>query len=192
MIASLQGMFVGADAISGSIIVTVGGIGYRVYVPQTLLHRPPGHEIALHTHLLVREDVMALYGFESASELALFETLLTVSGVGPRVALAILSTLNADNLRNAVATDKPEILTRVPGIGKKTAQKILFELKDKLAIGLDAIPAGGFDDTNADVIDALVALGYSIVEAQSAVQALPPDAPPEVEERIRLALEYFM
>ncbi len=192
MIASLQGMFVGADAISGSIIVTVGGIGYRVYVPQTLLHRPPGHEIALHTHLLVREDVMALYGFETAGELALFETLLTVSGVGPRVALAILSTLNADNLRNAVATDKPEILTRVPGIGKKTAQKILFELKDKLAIGLDAIPAGGFDDTNADVIDALVALGYSIVEAQSAVQALPPDAPPEVEERIRLALEYFM
>lgn len=192
MIASIQGMFVAADAISGSIIVTVGGIGYRVHVPQTLLHRAPGHEIALHTHLIVREDAFLLYGFETPGELSLFETLLTVSGVGPRVALAILSTLSADNLRNAVATDKPEILTRVPGIGKKSAQKILFELKDKLAIGLDAIPAGGFDDMNADVIDALVALGYSIVEAQSAVQSLPPDAPPEVEERIRLALEYFM
>lgn len=192
MIASIEGKFVSADAASGSIIIMVGGLGYRVYVPQTLLHRPPGHEIALHTYLLVREDSLTLYGFDTPAELALFETLLSVSGVGPRVALAILSTLNADNLRNAVATDRPEILTRVPGIGKKTAQKILFELKDKLAVGLEAIPAGGFDDINADVIDALVALGYSIVEAQSAIQSLPPDAPPDIEERIRLALEYFM
>jgi Holliday junction DNA helicase RuvA len=112
--------------------------------------------------------------------------------VGPKVALAILNTLSADNLRNAVVADRAEILTRVPGIGKKTAQKILFELKDKLAVGLDAIPAAGFDDIDSDVIDTLVALGYSIVEAQTAIQSLPPNAPEEVEERVRLALQYFM
>jgi len=118
--------------------------------------------------------------------------LLSISGVGPRVGLSIMSTLSMDNLRNAVVSDRPEILTRVPGIGKKTAQRILIELKDKIKVGLEAMPAGDFSDVNTDVIDTLVALGYSIVEAQTAVQSLPPDAPDDVEERVRLALQYFI
>ena len=96
-----------------------------------------------------------------------------------------------DHLRNAVYSERPEILTRVPGVGKKTAEKIVFELKDKMVAGLDAAPVMAFDDVNSDVVDALVALGYSIVEAQTAIQALPSDAPKTVEDRIRLALQYF-
>lgn len=107
------------------------------------------------------------------------------------MALAILSTMSIDNLRNAVLSERAELLTRVPGIGKKTAQKIVFELKDKLAIGLDTLPVIPMNDTNTEVMDALVALGYSIVEAQTAIQSLPKDAPDDVESRILLALQYF-
>jgi len=189
MIASIQGKITGAY--KDHLIVVVNGIGYKVFVPDVLLNRQAGEAITLHTHLVVREDSLTLYGFEQPDERGLFETLLTISGVGPKVALAMLSTLNIDNLRNAVVSDRAEILTRVPGIGKKTAQKILFELKDKISVGLDAVPAAGFDDSNSDVIDTLVALGYSIVEAQTAVQSLPPDAPEDVEERVKLALQYF-
>jgi Holliday junction DNA helicase RuvA len=103
-----------------------------------------------------------------------------------------MSTLSIDNLRNAVISERAEILTRVPGIGKKTAQKILFELKDRLSIGVDTAPIAVFTDVDSDVVDTLVALGYSIIEAQSAIQAMPPDAPDNVEERVRLALQYFM
>jgi len=106
--------------------------------------------------------------------------------------VAILGTLSVEHLRNAVVRDQPEVLQRVPGIGKKTAQKLVFELRDKLAAGLEAIPAGAFDDVNKDVLDTLVSLGYSIVEAQTAIQSLPPDAPDLVEERVRLALQYFV
>jgi Holliday junction DNA helicase RuvA len=107
------------------------------------------------------------------------------------MALAILSTLSIDNLRNAVIGERSDVLTRVPGVGKKTAQKILIDLKDKLKIGLDAAPVDAFDDVNSDVLDALIVLGYSIVEAQTAIQALPMDAPKNVEDRVRLALQYF-
>lgn len=190
MIASIQGKI--AASHGDYLIVTVNGIGYKVFVPPAAHKKDSGDEIFLHTYLVVREDSLTLFGFETTTERSLFETLLTISGVGPRVALSILSTLSVDNLKNAVVSDRAEILTRVPGIGKKTAQKILFELKDKLAIGLDDAPIESFDDVNTDVIDTLVALGYSIVEAQSAVQALPKDAPNNVEERVRLALQYFV
>ena len=189
MIASLQGKI--AASRSSYIIIDVNGVGYKVFVADSSLGHE-GDEIFVNIHMVVREDSLTLYGFTTASECDLFETLLKISGVGPKVALAILGTLSADNLRNAVVSDHPEILTRVPGIGKKTAQKILFELKDKLPVGLDAMPSdSSFDDVNSDVIDTLVALGYSIVEAQSAIQALPKDAPDNVEERVRLALQYF-
>lgn len=190
MIASIQGKV--AATHNDHLIINVNGLGYKVFVPENARSHRNDDTIFLHTHLVVREDSLTLYGFSTPSELQLFETLLTISGVGPRVALAILSTLSVDNLRNAVVSERPEILTRVPGIGKKTAQKILFELKDKISTGLDAAPVDSFDDINSDVIDTLVALGYSIVEAQTAVQALPKDAPDDVEERVRLALEYFM
>lgn len=188
MIALLQGTV----AVDGRdhVILLCGGVGYKVYGPPTVTGGV-GEHLILHTSMVVREESMTLYGFMTPAERDLFETLLTVSGVGPKVALAILSTLSGDALRNAIVADRPEILSRVPGIGKKTAQKILFELKDKLAVGLDSAPVMVFNDINSDVIDTLVALGYSIVEAQSAVQALPHDAPDDVEERVRLALQYF-
>lgn len=188
MIAMVQGAVahVGKD----HVVLLAGGMGYKLFCPPTLTGHS-GETLTAWTTLVVREDSMSLYGFASPAERDLFELLLTISGVGPKVGLSILSTLTSDSLRNAVVADRPEILTRVPGIGKKTAQKILFELKDKLTGGLDTAPQMAFNDVNSDVIDTLVALGYSIIEAQTAVQAMPPDAPQEVEERVRLALQYF-
>jgi len=190
MIASVEGKI--ASVHDDYVVVVVNGMGYKVFVPYAPQKNNTGDIIFLHTNLVVREDSLTLYGFETTTERSLFETLLKISGVGPRVALSILGTLSVDNLRNAVVSDRAEVLTRVPGIGKKTAQKILFELKDKLAIGLEDAPVEVFDDVNSDVIDTLVALGYSIVEAQTAIQNLPRDAPNDVEERVRLALQYFV
>lgn len=190
MIASIEGKVAARG--KDYLIVNVNGIGYKVFAPfSTRDEAADGETVFLHTLLVVREDSLSLYGFNSPTEREVFETLLGVSGVGPKLALAILSTLSIDNLRNAVLSERAEILTRVPGIGKKTAQKILLDIKDKLAIGLDAVPVEAFDDVNSDVLDTLVALGYSIVEAQTAIQSLPKDAPQNVEERVRLALQYF-
>ncbi len=189
MIASIQGKI--AATSGDSVVVVVNGLGYKVFMPSPE-KQSPGDDLFLHTHLVVREESLTLFGFLTTTERSLFETLLSITGVGPKVALAILNTLSVDNLKNAVISDRPEILTRVPGIGKKTAQKILLELKDKLTVGLEDAPIDSFDDINTDVIDALVGLGYSIVEAQSAVQNLPKDAPNDIEERMRLALQYFV
>lgn len=189
MIASIRG-FVASNS-DDYLVVVVNDIGYKVFVPDSVQVISQGTEVFLHTYLVVREDALTLYGFKTSQERGLFETLLSLSGVGPKVALSIISTLGTDNLRNAVASERAEILTRVPGIGKKTAQKILFELKDKLKIGLDEVPIAAFDDVNSDVFDSLIALGYSVVEAQSAIQSLPVDAPDDVEERLRLALQFF-
>lgn len=190
MIANLQGRVISTG--KDFAIILTNGIGYRVFMPfPNLSSLAIEHEVLLHTTLVVREDSHNLYGFLTSSERDIFEILLSISGIGPRTALAILSTLSLDSLRNAVVSERAEILSRVPGIGKKSAQKILIELKDKLKLGLDTAPVADFDDLSTDVVDALVALGYSIVEAQTAVQSLPPDAPNTVEDRVRLALQYF-
>jgi Holliday junction DNA helicase RuvA len=174
------------------LVIMIGGVGLRIFVPSTVLDvaTGPGHTMTLYTHLFVREDDLTLYGFTDQDERSLFETLLKVSGVGPRLALAVLSTLSVEHLERAVAHEEPDVLTRVPGIGKKLAQKLVFELKDKLVIdrviGLTAI-----SDLDTDVLATLTALGYSVVEAQAALQAIPRDAPEDVEERVRLALQYF-
>lgn len=189
MIASIQGKVIHTGSLS--LVVLVGGVGVEVLVPHSTLERISGGDIFLHTRLIVREDALSLYGFNTESERELFDILLKVNGVGPRLALAILSTMSIDNLRNAVMSERAELLTRVPGIGKKTAQKIVLELKDKLKFGLEAMPAELGDDLNTDVMDALTALGYSVIEAQMAVQSLPSSAPKDIEERIRLALQYF-
>lgn len=190
MIASLQGRV--AATYSDHLILTVNGVGYKVFVPEPAsFDDQDSASVFLNTVLIVREDGFSLFGFRTTGEREIFETLLKVNGVGPRMALAILSTMSIDNLRNAVLSERAELLTRVPGIGKKTAQKIVFELKDKLAIGLDTLPVIPMNDTNTEVMDALVALGYSIVEAQTAIQSLPKDAPDDVESRILLALQYF-
>jgi Holliday junction DNA helicase RuvA len=174
------------------VVLMVGGVGLRVRTPTTVRDMVDGRGamVTLYTRLVVREDDLSLFGFADQEERALFETLIGVSGIGPRLALAILSTLTVAHLQNAVAREEPEALMRVPGIGKKLAQRLVLELKDKLAIepatGLAAI-----SDLDTDVIATLTALGYSVVEAQAALQAIPRDAPEDIEERVRLALSYF-
>lgn len=189
MIASLQGTI--AAAASDSIVVAVGGVGYKVFVPSNTFANA-GDEVFLHTVMIVREDSITLYGFPGAPDRDLFERLITVNGIGPKMAMAMLGALPIQQLHHAVSTNQPDILTRVPGIGRKTAEKIILELKGKLRGADGLIPSGVFDDVNRDVLDALVALGYSIAEAQAALQALPPDAPRSFDERMRRALQYFV
>ncbi len=190
MIASLQGQVAGTHP--DHLVIVVGGVGYKVFVPRNTIIVSEGDEVYIHTEMIVREDSITLYGFTTTAERDLFDRLITVSGVGPKLALAILGTLSIDHLRNAVASGQPELLTRVPGIGKKMAEKIVFELKDKLK-GADGIigAVGGLSDVNRDVLDALVTFGYSIAEAQAALDALPPGTPDEFDERMRRALQYF-
>ena len=190
MIAQLSGTVaaVGPD----HLVVQVGGVGFRVFVPTPVLEQVDGvgRPVELVTHLHVRENELALYGFLTDDELALFELLLGVSGVGPKVALAALSTVSPEALRQAVVREEPGILSRVPGIGPKTARAIIFHLRDKLTlIGAEAAPP--LTDQDAEVIGALTALGFSLVEAQTAVQNLPRDEEMSLEERVRRALAYL-
>ncbi|MGD8244572.1 MAG: Holliday junction branch migration protein RuvA [Anaerolineae bacterium] len=177
------------DTGDGYVVIRAGGVGYRVDVPSDVLEQISGIDqpVELFTHFYVRENKLALYGFLTKEKRALFELLLEISGVGPSVALSVLSTLSPDALRQAVLQDEPGLLTRVPGIGSKTAKKIIFHLRDKV------IPATGdvtplLTDADTEVIAALTALGFSLVEAQSALQRLPRDEDLSVEERVRLAL----
>jgi len=169
-----------------------GGIGLKVFAPEpTLAQFNGGAVVTLHTYLQVREDALTLYGFATEDDLGMFELLLTVSGVGPKVGLSILSTLSPDALRMALANDEPAIVARAPGVGKRTAQKIVLDLKDKVsgpATGLQALALA--TDADSEVIEALTALGYSVVEAQRAVQKLPKDLL-GVEDRLRYTLSQF-
>jgi Holliday junction DNA helicase RuvA len=189
MIASLTGR---VSAVGKTyLVVDVGGVGFKVYVPTGLLGRDQlGQTVELHTFLQVRENALSLYGFSSEDELSLFELLLGVERVGPRVALALLSTLSPEALRTAIAQGSTDVLAGVPGIGPKTARKISFDLKDKVKaeMGVAAVPA--LTDADVEVIAALTSLGYSVAEAQAALQSLPPEAM-TLEEKIRLALAYF-
>lgn len=190
MIATLRGEV--SQIEENAIIVETGGIGLRVVVPKLLRERlKTGEAIFLYTHLVVREDAWHLFGFESQADRELFTTLLGVDGVGPRIAMAVLSTLTIDAVQRAVFNEEPDLLSRVPGVGKKTAQKLVLYLHDRLkpASGLEKIAS--MSDTDSEVLAALTALGYSVVEAQTAIQSLPKDAPEDVEERLRLALQQF-
>ena len=190
MIATLRGEITQIE--DHAIIIETGGLGLRVFVPKLLRERSKaGEAIFLFTHLVVREDDWKLYGFESQADRELFLALLGVDGVGPRTALAVLSTLNLDTVQRAVFSDEPDLLSRVPGVGKKTAQKMVLYLQDKLkpVSGLEKIAS--MSHTESEVLAALTALGYSVVEAQTAIQSIPKDAPDEVEERLRLALQQF-
>jgi holliday junction DNA helicase RuvA len=192
MIASLRGTVLQVHQ-PNFLIVEVGGVGFKVFAPASVFDELDGlgRSVFLHTYLLVREDALNLYGFSSEEQRALFELLLTVQGVGPRLALAVLSTLSLDVLRHAVAQEQAEVLDRVPGVGRKTAEKIVFALKDKLGAqaGLGALAP--VNDIDTEVIGALTALGYSVVEAQAALQSIAKGQGQDVEDRIRLALQYF-
>ena len=188
MIASLDGVVTqvsGTDA-----VIEVGGVGYRVYLgPSTLAGALTGQRIKLHTHHLVREDVQALYGFKSTEELAFFELITTVSGVGPKVGLAIVSSRPVADLQLAILQGDDAVLTAVSGVGKKLAGRIVLELREKVdAAGSAATSDGGGE---AEVVAALEALGYSSREgrdaARAAVASLPPEA--SLEDRVKEALQ---
>jgi Holliday junction DNA helicase RuvA len=190
MIASLNGRVVEKD--EHSLVLEIGGIGLQVNVPTTVLNEAQvGKMLALHTYLVVRETELTLYGFSSREARHFFTLLLGVSGVGPRIALAAISTLDIDTIRRAVVGQQTDVIASVPGIGKKTAQSILLHLQDKVAAAAGLELAAGLEGVDGEVLAALTTLGYSVVEAQSALQAIPQDAPQELEERLRLALGYF-
>lgn len=147
-----------------------------------------GDEVHLYTHLHIREDNVALYGFASTEELELFRMLISVSGVGPKIALAMLSAMNPGQLAMAIATGNVDILCHVPGVGKKTASRLTLELKGKLEGFWVGAPMAAGD---AEVVAALTSLGYNAAEAASAVASLPDSTELSMEERVRLALQYF-
>ena len=189
MIRSIRGIVLNIR--EGELTLEVGGIGLRIAITGSVHAAGPevGKPFFLHTYLSVREDELSLYGFQSAEERGLFEVLLGVSGIGPKLAISVLSNLSPDVLRSAVANNQPEILTRVPGIGKKTGEKIIFHLKDILTAPTVEIRATS--DVDTEVLGVLTSLGYSLVESQTAVQSIPEDAKEDIEERVRLALQYF-
>ena len=191
MIASLSGKVesLGSDWA----IINVSGIGFQVYMPTSTLSTLStiGEEVKLHTHLYLREDNATLYGFTSAEELGLFQTLISVSGLGPKLAVAMLSAMNVEKLTMAIATGSTDLLAEVPGIGKKMANRIILELKEKIGAGWLGVPAAELAQENADVLAALTSLGYSVSEANRAVATLPPSSDLSLEERVKLALQYF-
>jgi Holliday junction DNA helicase RuvA len=190
MIATLRGEV--SQIEDNAIILEVGGVGLRVFVPAPLRSRmKAGEALMIFTHLVVREDALVLYGFDSQADRELFNILLGVDGVGPKVALSVLSSMTLDAIQRAVFADEGEILSRVPGVGKKTAQKMALHLKDKLKPTDALARVATMSDTDGEVLAALTALGYSVVEAQAAIQSLGKDAPDDTEERLRLALQYF-
>jgi Holliday junction DNA helicase RuvA len=191
MIARLSGTVWGLG--ENHVVVRAGGMGFRVNVPSNTLAQLDGvgQPVELFTHLHVRENELALYGFLTKEELTLFKLLLSISGVGPKVALALLGTTSPSELRQAVVQEEPGLLSRVPGIGPKTARAIIFHLKDKLIpTGVEAVPL--LSDADAEVIAALTSLGFSLVEAQAALQSLPRDEDLPIEERVRQALVHFV
>lgn len=190
MISSLSARI--QDILSDSLIVEVGGVGLQVYIPAPLKDRlSTGDNTLLYTHLVVREDALTLYGFESKDARSIYRLLLGVNGVGPRLALAVLSTLSPDEIRGAVLQERLDVFSHVPGIGKKTAQKIIIQLQDKIPAEAGLAPISMLAEGDVEVVAALSALGYSVIEAQSAIQSIPKDAPEDVETRLRLALGYF-
>lgn len=188
MIASLSGTILKIE--DSSLVIGVGGVGIRVFVPRTVLEDVGGvgRSIKLHTHFIVREQELALYGFETEEDLQLFEVLLGVNGVGPKVALSILATLSPELLKSAIMREETAVLQRVPGIGKKTAERIMFQLRDKLDLSQVSTAVPLVSDVDADVIDFLTGLGFSIVEAQSALQNIPRDVK-SFDERVQMALQ---
>ena len=186
MIARLRGRAVAYDA--SGLVLDVGGVGYRLHATPSAVRRAQADdEVVLETHLHVRDDALELYGFGEAGERELFDQLLAVSGVGPKVALGIVSGYSPGELRRAIVREDAALFQTIPGIGKKTAQRVVLELKEKIAplTAVDA-PHLGAGDGHIVARDALVELGYSVAEAEQRLAATDPDLPPA--ERVRQAL----
>jgi holliday junction DNA helicase RuvA len=196
MIASVEG---GVAAIAfDSLVVEVGGIGYRVFAaPAILVTAQPGSTIKLYTHHLVREDQQSLFGFRTTEDLGFFNLLLTVTGVGPKVALAIVGSRPTPDLQLAIMAQDQAVLVSIPGIGKKLADRIIFELKEKVAaagIAASAAAGSGIGASESEVVGALQALGYSLSEAREASRVALVDATigGTLEDRVKAALRSLL
>ena len=190
MIGRIQGILVSVHP--PRLLVDCQGIGYEVDVPMSTLYQLPqaGQKISLLTHFQVREDAQQLFGFATETEREAFRQLIKISGVGSRTALAILSGMSVNELAQAIALQEANRLTQVPGIGKKTAERLCLELKGKLAPDLGIVPGKALTpDTNSEVLQALLALGYSEKEALLALKQIPPDT--SVSDGIRMGLKYL-
>ncbi len=192
MIASVEGV-VGAVAMD-SLVIEVGGIGYRVFAaPAIIAAAVPGGRLKLHTYHLVREDQQALYGFRNADEMGFFTLLLTVTGVGPKVALAIVGSRPTADLQLAILAQDQAVLVAIPGIGKKLAERIIFELKEKVTaagVAVSGSAAAGAEASEGEIVAALQALGYSLGEAREASRTALNDVgvASTLEERVKAAL----
>lgn len=194
MIAAIRGRLEARG--SDFLVVEMGGLSLRVFAPTNVISEAGGigDEVRLHTHLYVREDQLALYGFLNPAQLSLFEVLLGVSGIGPKGALGILSAAPVETLQAAIAEGNTDLLTSVPGIGKKTAARLVIELKGKLDISayMGGVPSGGAEVPTIyrDAMDALTHLGYTTAEVRAALQGLPTgdDAPRSSEEMVLAGL----
>jgi Holliday junction DNA helicase RuvA len=202
MIAFVRGTAV--DMTENSVIVEAGGIGYEIYMTGTDLSQiHMGEEVKIHTYFNVREDAMQLYGFRSKDDLQMFKLLLGVNGVGPKAAVGVLAGITADELRFAILSDDVKTLSKAPGIGKKTAQKLILELKDKMKLEdafelklvheqeRAAVGAGEVSDGRQEAVEALVALGYSSADALRAVSKVTDVASDDVEGLLKAALKNF-
>ncbi|GIS67349.1 MAG: Holliday junction ATP-dependent DNA helicase RuvA [Anaerolineaceae bacterium] len=191
MIASVRGVV--QDIETGYLVIEIGGIGVRVAVPESILDETVaiGVELQLWTQLILRQDSLSLYGFADSEQLYIFDLLLGAPGVGPKVAMAIISGMSVDGLRHAITSDQPELLSRVPGIGIKTARKIGFYLKDKIDDKQMSAKDGTFNTVDVELLEALTTLGYSVAEAQNAIQDTDVDSADNLEDRIVLALRYL-
>jgi Holliday junction DNA helicase RuvA len=196
MIASVEGV-VGAVA-ADSLVIEVGGLGYRVFAaPAVMASAQPGGRLKLHTYHLVREDQQALYGFRSVEELGFFTLLLTVNGVGPKVALAIVGSRSTPDLQLAIMLQDQAVLVSIPGIGKKLAERVIFELKEKVAAAGVAVSGSsvvGAAASEGEIVAALQALGYSLAEAREASRAALADVgiDSSLEERVKAALRSLL
>ena len=189
MIGRIQGIVV--DKNFPLVIVSCHGVGYEIDVPMSTFYPLPkaGEEVTLLTHLVVREDAHLLYGFLTAAERSAFRQLLKISGVGPKVALAVLSGLSVEDLAGAVEAEDAARLTKIPGIGKKTAERLVLELRDKLPKAVTAVRAESAGAAGGDVLGALLGLGYNEREAQAAIKQLPADL--ALADAIRQALKHL-
>ena len=187
MIGRLAGQL--AEKNPPQILIDCHGVGYEVWVPMSTFYNLPalGEKLVLLTHFVVREDAQLLYGFGSEAERAAFRELIKISGIGPRMALAVLSGMGVADLAQAITAQDAARLVKVPGIGKKTAERLLLELKGKLGADIGAVRGAANSDAQADILQALLALGYNDKEAAAALKALPAEV--GVSEGIKMALK---
>ncbi len=191
MIASLTGKIESLNA--DSAVVNVGGVGFKVHMSTSALSTigTPGDNVKVFTHTRVREDDISLFGFPTAEELWLFETLIGVTGLGPKLSLALLSAMTPEQIMMAIASGSVDLLDTVPGIGKKVASRIVLELKEKIGAGLAISPTAHISEENTEVLGALTSLGYSASEAVKAVASLPSDPKLKLEDKVKMALQYL-